>query len=479
MKSLAFWVFSLVVFSSLSAFWNPADSLILGGEVLSYSADYRDDGSVILAALVSEDGVESVKFLRTEDHGLSWELVHTHAMSVSLEVVRFVTGNGYHDFHFLLYTDGGSGLYLLRFSGDFSSSPEEIQIYGGQVLENSIELAKGWGPNFSLGCAWLTGTGQDDTLFFAFSEDYGGSWQLASWRFGGIPDVIKLVNPHLSLALDGTDNFYLAFSGAHFFPVEDSFEIFIRVSEGGIGGSWSTIRVTNNTVPDIYPQIAVGSDTSERKIWVAFSHFESGNYDLYAAYSSGGYFDIDLLSAAQGFDEYPADLRSVEYAGQSYLNMVLLEDGEDHNRVEWSYCYGDQPTLWASPSLVADGPISLSDPLRPILSFAPGSPEAGALVFYCDTSGIHVDAPWFPEVEENDRRLGRRLFHIESFDGTLRVLSLYPGEYTFCLFDASGRAVGRWSFERELVVTPERAGIFMFRIEGGPDEYSGKVLIVR
>ena len=477
MKPLAFFFFFLLFFIPLGAFWNPADSLVLSGEILSYSADFRDDGSVYLAALIDEGGTESVEFLRSEDHGLSWELLYSHALSVFPQAVKFVTGNNYHDFHFLLFSDGGSGLYLLRFPGDFGSPFEEIQIYEGQVIENSIELTKGWGPDFSLGCAWLNGTGQDDTIFFALSGDYGENWELASWRFGGIPDVIKLVEPHLSLALDGANNFYLALSGAHFFPVEDSFEIFIRRSEGGIGGSWSTIRVTNNSVPDIYPQIAVGSDTAESKIWVAFSHFDDGNYDLYTAYSSGGYFEIDLLSAFQDLDEYPADMCSVEYVEQSYLNLVIIEEGDEQNRVEWSYCYGNQPTLWASPEYVAEGAISLSDPLWPVLSFAPGSPEAGALVFYCDTEGIHVDAPWFPGVREGEASAVRFPFLIENSEGVFRVTALRPGYYRLYLYDAAGRAVGRWNFERRLEVPLERRGAFFYRIEGGAEEWTGKVLI--
>jgi len=479
LKPLAFCLLFLLAFIPLEAFWNPTDSLVLGGEILSYSVDFRDDGSVYLAALVDGGGTESVRFLRSVDHGLSWELIHSHALSVFSQAVKFATGNNYHDFHFLLFSDGGSGLYLLRFPGDFGSPPEEVQIYGGQVLENSIELTRGWGPDFSLGCVWLSGTGQDDTLFFALSEDYGENWELAYWRFGDIPDVIKLVDPRLSLALDGADNFYLAFSGAHFFPVEDSLEIFIRRSEGGIGGSWSTIRVTNNTVPDIYPQIAVGSDTVGSKIWVAFSHFEDGNYDLYTAYSDGGYFEIDLLSASQDMDEYPADMRSVEYVGQSYLNLVTIEEGDGQNRVEWSYCYGDQPTLWASPEYVAEGAISLSAPLWPALSFAPGSPEAGALVFYCDTEGIHVDAPWFPAVHEGGASDVRFPFLIENSEGTFRVTSFQTGYYRLHLYDAAGRAVGRWDFERELKVPFEKSGVFFYRIEGGSGKWTGKVLIVR
>jgi hypothetical protein len=152
------------------------------------------------------------------------------------------------------------------------------------------------------------------------SKPVTGSWSLPVSLSLGLPDAY-----FPTIAVDSQGGVWVAWQS----PLSDTnSEIYARYRPAG--GDWDTLmRVTDNTVQDEAPSLAVGSGDVAHLAWHSYS---TGNWDiLYSRYEAGSWTPAENVSNTPSRSYLP-DL-AADGAGNVFVAWADEIDGPNHSQV--------------------------------------------------------------------------------------------------------------------------------------------------
>ncbi|MBW1645963.1 MAG: hypothetical protein JRJ56_06505, partial [Deltaproteobacteria bacterium] len=106
------------------------------------------------------------------------------------------------------------------------------------------------------------------------------------------------------------------------------------------------------------------------------------------------------VAAADGIDEYIADVKFYKDAGNQYINMVYIKDDPNADPVRqgvWSYTTTTDHNNWRGEVAFNDQDLqSWPEDTAPRIVYSPGAEKTGGgVVFsYAGANGLYFDAPW-------------------------------------------------------------------------------------
>jgi len=237
--------------------------------VTSYYPCIALDSSGNINVAWKEDNTGEIFFRRSQDNGTGWSaavnISNTAGNSDGPKIVVDSSGNinvAWGDFD-----PGNSDIYFTRSADNGATWSQVKNIYPSTVGSHYPDIAVDNSGNINV--AWLEDTPTDVEIYFSRSTDNGATWS----QVKNISNNSSYSSdPEIAVDSDGNINVVWSDNSPGIFDI-----FFSRSTNNGAG--WSTaVNISSNAANCYYPDIALDSAGNINVVW---SHYDSGNYDIY------------------------------------------------------------------------------------------------------------------------------------------------------------------------------------------------------
>jgi hypothetical protein len=389
-------VIAFLLCTTVACFGWGGDIQIYPGQINAFDVDY-DFASGNMFVAFQATGENVIRLYASTDHGENWG-----------EIATFLTNP-------FSGTSPRSDLSRLR-----------VLFQGGRVhvfWVDSLGYLNRWGCSATGGAKGGSHVSQTVVLesSFAVAVDNNSGRMFAGWRDaasrqivrysddGGITwhDKVNWSTPAGAPPQDLTygpgvagDHISWVF-GTQYYGAVEEIQYFRLPSAGGV---WDeSQRITNNAYYDYDPRVAA-ANVNDSGVWILYNRDRGGHeIDLMQAYSTDGgvtWGAPSAVAAADGIDEYIADVKFYKGYPNQYVDMVYIRDDPAANPVRqavWAWASTGAPVSWQGNEVFSDADVQAWPPqTAPRLVYSPGATASGSgVVFsYFGASGLYFDSPW-------------------------------------------------------------------------------------
>lgn len=390
-------VIAFLLWTTVACFGWGGDIQIYPGQVNAFDVDYNyDTGDMFVAFQATGENV--IRVNASTNHGENWG-----------EIATFSTNP-------FAGTSPRSNLSHLR-----------VLFQGGRVhvfWVDSLGYLNRWGCSATGGAKG--GSRVSQTVVpegsFGVTSDNNSGRMFAGWRDAASSQIVRYsddggitwhdrinwiayagaLRQDLAYGPGGAGNHHIHWVfGTQQYGAVEEIQYFRFPSAGGV---WDeSHRITNNAYYDYDPRVAA-ANVNDSGVWILYNRDRGGHeIDLMQAYSANGgvtWGTPSAVAAANGIDEYIADVKFYKGYPNQYVNMVYIRDDPAANPVRqaiWAYASTGAPSSWNGNVVFSDTDVQAWPPqTAPRLVYSPGAAASGSgVVFsYFGASGLYFDSPW-------------------------------------------------------------------------------------